>query len=149
MLIRFARIDDAEKIAKNNVALAIESEGAKIDYEITFEGVKEVIKDENKGFYIVAEENGEIIGQLMVTYEWSDWKAEMIWWLQSIYVKPEWRRKGVMKAMLKKVLEIGRKKEVRRFRLYVHEKNDRAKTAYEKVGMKKTPYIIYEFTALE
>lgn len=110
MLIRFARIDDAEKIAKNNVALAIESEGAKIDYEITFEGVKEVIKDENKGFYIVAEENGEIIGQLMVTYEWSDWKAEMIWWLQSIYVKPEWRRKGVMKAMLKKVLEIGRKK---------------------------------------
>lgn len=93
MLIRFARIDDAEKIAKNNVALAIESEGAKIDYEITFEGVKEVIKDENKGFYIVAEENGEIIGQLMVTYEWSDWKAEMIWWLQSIYVKPEWRRK--------------------------------------------------------
>jgi len=122
MLIRFARIDDAEKIAKNNVALAIESEGAKIDYEITFEGVKEVIKDENKGFYIVAEENGEIIGQLMVTYEWSDWKAEMIWWLQSIYVKPEWRRKGVMKAMLKKVLEIGRKKEVRRFRLYVHEK---------------------------
>lgn len=147
MLIRFARIDDAEKIARNNVALAIESEGTEIDYETTFEGVKEVIKDEGKGFYIVADENGEIIGQLMVTYEWSDWKAEMIWWLQSIYVKPEWRRKGVMRAMLKKVLEIGGKRGVKRFRLYVHEKNEGAKKAYERVGMKKAPYTIYEFTA--
>ncbi len=146
MLIRLATLNDAEKIAENNVALALESEGAEICYERTLEGVKKVIKDKGKGFYMVAEENGEIVGQLMVTYEWSDWRAEMMWWLQSIYVKPRWRRKGVMKRMLGKIAEIGKKQGVKKFRLYVHEGNENAKKAYERVGMKKAPYIIYELS---
>ena len=76
MLIRKAISKDAEKIARNNVLLAKESENTDIEYEKTLEGVKSLINDEMKGFYLVAEENGEIIGQVMVTYEWSDWRAK-------------------------------------------------------------------------
>jgi len=97
MQIRKASLDDAEKIAKNNVMLALESENMEIEYETTLEGIKTLIKNDEKGFYIVAEDGGSIIGQLMVTYEWSDWRGEDIWWLQSIYVNKEWRRKGVMR----------------------------------------------------
>jgi len=76
MLIRKAISKDAEKIARNNVLLAKESENTDIEYEKTLEGVKSLINDEMKGFYLVAEENGEVIGQVMVTYEWSDWRAK-------------------------------------------------------------------------
>jgi ribosomal protein S18 acetylase RimI-like enzyme len=144
MLIRRAIIKDAEKIARNNVLLAKESENTKIDYEKTLEGVKSLIDDETKGFYLVAEENGEIIGQVMITYEWSDWRARQIWWLQSIYVGKNWRRKGIMKAMINEIHQMAANKGVVVLRLYVHEKNVAAIKAYENIGMKKAPYVIYE-----
>ncbi len=143
MKIRIALPEDAEKIAANNVLLAEESEGKKIEYGITLKGVKEVLNDRNKGFYIVAEENHELIGQAMITYEWSDWRAKPIWWLQSLYVKKEWRRKGVMKAIMKEVIKMA-KGEVAILRLYVHENNKNAIKAYEKTGMRRAPYLIYE-----
>ncbi|KAA0005243.1 MAG: GNAT family N-acetyltransferase, partial [Thermoplasmata archaeon] len=93
MIVRDAEIDDAEWIAKNNVLLARESENANVEYETTLKGVKEVLKDKNKGFYLVAEKNNKIIGQLLVTYEWSEWRDKQIWWLQSIYVIPSERRR--------------------------------------------------------
>jgi len=144
MHIRFASLDDIKKLAENNVQLALESEGINIEYENTFKGVKEVIGDKSKGFYLVAEENEEIIGQLMVTYEWSDWRAKQIWWLQSIYVRKEWRRKGVMKALIEKVKNMAMKEGVAALRLYVHKENRNAIKAYEKVGMRKASYLIYE-----
>ncbi len=144
MLIRKAISKDAEKIARNNVLLAKESENTDIEYEKTLEGVKSLINDEMKGFYLVAEENGEIIGQVMVTYEWSDWRAKQIWWLQSIYVEKKWRRKEIMKALLNEIEQIAASKGIVALRLYVHERNAEAIKAYENIGMKKAPYIIYE-----
>jgi len=144
MKIRIATMNDAETIARNNVMLAEESEGMKINFEETLEGVKKVIEDGQRGFYMVAEEGGEIAGQLMITYEWSDWRAKQIWWLQSIYVKKKWRRKGVMKMLIKEITKMAEENGVALLRLYVHEKNENAITAYEKVGMKRAPYLVYE-----
>ena len=144
MIIRFATMEDASTIANNNIMLAEESEGMKISYDETLEGVKRIIENKNLGFYIVAEENGRIAGQLMITYEWSDWRAKQIWWLQSIYVKKEWRKRGVMKKMIEKIFEMAMEKNVALIRLYVHEKNEGAIKAYERAGMKRAPYIIYE-----
>jgi len=144
MKIRVALPEDAEKLAANNVLLARESEGKNIQYETTLRGVREVIDDENKGFYIVAEENGEIIGQAMVTYEWSDWQGKQIWWLQSIYVSREYRKKGVMKAIINEIMKMAKGKNVFMLRLYVYKKNRNAIKAYEKIGMQKAPYFMYE-----
>ena len=80
----------------------------------------------------------------MITYEWSDWRAKQIWWLQSIYVRKEWRRKGVMKAMISEIKKMALSKNVIALRLYVHKENIKAKNAYEKIGMQKAPYDIYE-----
>lgn len=143
MLIRKASLDDAEKIAKNNVMLALESENMEIEYETTLKGVKTLIKNGGKGFYIVAEYGGIIIGQLMVTYEWSDWRGADIWWLQSIYVNKEWRRKGVMKGLIEEVKRMAGERGVCELRLYVYRNNENAIRAYEKIGMKKLPYYIF------
>ncbi|HEC76926.1 MAG TPA: GNAT family N-acetyltransferase [Thermoplasmatales archaeon] len=144
MLIRLAELKDTEKIAKNNVMLAEESENIEICYERAVEGVEKVIEDINKGFYLIAEENGEIIGQIMITYEWSDWKARQIWWLQSIYVKKKHRRKGIMKLLINEIIKMALENNVILLRLYVHENNKNAMNAYEKIDLKRTPYFIYE-----
>jgi len=142
MLLRMACMEDAEKIARNNIMLAMESENLRINYEDTLKGVRQIIKHREKGFYLVAEENNEIIGQVMVTYEWSDWRGMDIWWLQSIYVNKEWRRKGIMKMLMEKIKKMAGN-NVFALRLYVHESNENAIEAYKKVGMKKMPYFIF------
>jgi len=144
MHVRRARIDDAEKIARNNVLLAEESENKRISYDITLKGVEEVISDMNKGFYLIAEEEDAVIGQVMMTYEWSDWRNEQIWWLQSIYVDRAWRKRGVMHALLVRVREMAKEEGVALLKLYVHENNHAAMAAYEKSGMTRAPYAMYE-----
>jgi RimJ/RimL family protein N-acetyltransferase len=146
MITRLAKKDDAEQIARNNVKLAKISEDINIEYNQVLNGVKQVITDKNKGFYFVAEEKKEIIGQIMVTFEWSDWRNENIWWLQSIYVKEHWRKKGILKKLIKTIKTLGLTKNVHTFRLYVHKNNKGAISAYEKIGMKKEPYDIYTQT---
>ena len=144
MIIRKANINDAEVIAENNVKLAYESEGLKISYETTLEGVKSVLSDPTKGFYLVAEKDNEIIGELMITFEWSDWRSKNIWWIQSVYVKESWRRKNVFKILVEKTKKIAIENDVSIIKLYVHSENKKAITAYNRVGMKKTPYEVYE-----
>jgi len=143
MIIRMASMDDAKKIARNNVILALESENMEIEYEKTLKGVAAVIEDGGKGFYLVAEEGGSVIGQLMVTYGWSDWRGEDIWWLQSVYVNREWRRKGMMKKLIGEVKKMAGERGVHSLRLYVHHDNENAIKAYEKTGMEKLPYFIF------
>ena len=143
MGVRLAQISDAEKIARNNVMLAEESEGALLEYEKAVKGVLAVINDKKKGFYVVAEESGTIAGQLMITYEWSDWRNENTWWLQSIYVKKEMRRRGVMGVLLDYVKNIACRENIQTIKLYVHENNKNAINAYNKKGMKKAPYFMY------
>ena len=144
MIIRVATIKDVEEITENNVLLAQESEKIELNYDKVLNGVKTVIEDKVKGFFIVAIEEDRVIGQLMITYEWSDWRNKDIWWLQSMYVKKKFRRKGIMKAMVQEIKKSAVKKNVCELRLYVHTGNKGAVKAYEKVEMKKAPYLMYQ-----
>jgi ribosomal protein S18 acetylase RimI-like enzyme len=144
MIIRKAIIDDAESIAKNNVVLANESESQKISYETTLNGVKSLINNPNRGFYIVAENNSNIIGQLMITFEWSDWQNKNIWWLQSIYVKDIFRYKGVFKKLLQQIKKLALENDVSLLRLYVFKENKSAINVYKKLGFKKSFYHFFE-----
>jgi len=142
--IRIAELKDAEKIAKNNVYLAKESEDLDIDYKTTYKGVKAIISDKNKGFFIVTELNRKIIGELMVTYEWSDWRSKDFWWIQSVYVDKEHRKQGIFNKMKDFIIKLAKENNIDKVRLYVHNKNKDAINAYEKSNMKKDDYIIYK-----
>jgi GNAT superfamily N-acetyltransferase len=143
MLVRDATLKDAAVIAKNNVLLAKESEGETLDRRTALSGAKALLSDEGKGFYIVAEEDGLIIGQTMITFEWSDWRDRPIWWLQSVYVDPSWRKKGVFKKLFDEVKRRAKKARVGLLRLYVHTSNKKAIDVYTKIGLSEEHYRIY------
>ena len=143
MHVRLATSDDAAVIASHNVALANESEGYSLDQDTALEGVTMLLQQAEKGFYMVAEDGDVLIGQVMITFEWSDWRARDIWWLQSIYVKPQWRRKGVMRALISAVSRLAAKQHVHELRLYVHMDNDAAIQAYRHMQMQKLTYFVF------
>ncbi|MEO6422770.1 MAG: GNAT family N-acetyltransferase, partial [Candidatus Nitrotoga sp.] len=95
ILIRIAEIRDALVITKFNQAMALETEQKELIPEVISKGVNQLLKNPNLGFYVIAERDNEIIGSLMVTTEWSDWRNGMFWWIQSVYIKPNERRKGI------------------------------------------------------
>jgi len=144
MLIRNAVLSDADIIAENNILLAQDSENITIKHETVLEGVKAIITDEQKGFYLVAENRNGIIGQMMITFEWSDWRNKTIWWLQSVYVHKAWRQKGVFTQLLKTIKQRAFERNVDVLRLYVRKDNEKAKKAYQQVKMIKEPYDIYQ-----
>jgi GNAT superfamily N-acetyltransferase len=143
MKIRIAKIRDAVSIAAQNIALAKESENIVLIPETALAGVKALLSDTRKGFYLVAEENDTIVGQLMITVEWSDWRNKPIWWVQSVYVQKAWRNKGVFTQLLDYVQQKARKQEVAFLRLYAHKNNRSALQVYEKIGWKQDPYVVY------
>jgi GNAT superfamily N-acetyltransferase len=144
MKIRNAILKDSKSIAENNLLLAKESEDINIEYKTVLEGVKNIITDKQKGIYLIAEENNKIIGQIMITYEWSDWQNKNIWWLQSIYIPKSWRKKGVFKKLLKTIKERAIKNKVDTLRLYVYSNNINAKKVYNQVKMIKKSYDFYQ-----
>lgn len=144
MKIRNAVLRDSKIIAENNLMLAEESENKNINYKTVLEGVKAVITDRTKGFYLVVEENNEIIGQMMITFEWSDWQNKNIWWLQSIYIPKPWRMKGVFKQLFITIKEMALENNVKTLRLYVHSNNIKAKKVYNQVKMIKKSYDFYQ-----
>ncbi len=99
MKIRIASLKDAGVIAKFNRAMALETENKILDPEVLLQGVKSVLKKPELGFYIVAELNDKVVGCLMITTEWSDWRNGIFWWIQSVYIHPEHRREGVYSKM--------------------------------------------------
>lgn len=147
-LIRKAMLVDAPQVARFNLAMARESEGRSLDPGVALVGAKALIKDPHKGFYLLAEATvGErrLLGQLMITYEWSDWRAGCFWWIQSVYVSPDSREHGVFSALFRRVTELARQhKDTCGLRLYVERGNERAKMVYEGLGMAPTPYLLYE-----
>lgn len=143
--IRLAAPDDAETIARFNQAMAQETEQRALDFERLRRGVEAVLRDSSKGRYWVAELDGRIVGQLLITYEWSDWRNGAFWWIQSVYVDPAFRRRGVFRALYEHVARQARQEpDVCGLRLYVEQDNQRAQGTYERLGMKPTPYRIYE-----
>ncbi len=145
MKIRLAEAADAAAMTEFNQLMAMETEGKRLEPEVISAGVEAVFGDPAKGFYVVAEEAGEVAGGLMVTYEWSDWRNGWFWWIQSVYIRPEYRGRRLysdLYAFVKeKALEAG---DVCGFRLYVERENEHARRVYEKLGMASSHYLMYE-----
>ncbi len=143
--IRKATPDDARGIADFNRKMALETEGAKLDPETTLAGASRLIQDRSLGFYLIAECAREIAGLLMITTEWSDWRNGVFWWIQSVYVPPRWRRKGVYRRLYEEVKNLAAENpDVCGYRLYVERENTAAQSTYRSVGMTETRYKMYE-----
>jgi len=143
--VRLAGPDDAGAIAAFNRAMARETENRDLAEEVILAGVRAVLADSDRGFYVVAESDGVVVGSLLVTFEWSDWRNAVFWWIQSVYVLPEYRRRGVFRALFRFLRERATEKGgVCGFRLYVERDNETARQTYEALGMSETPYRIYE-----
>lgn len=143
--IRTARSEDAKSLVEFNQAMALETEGKTLETEILTKGVEAVFQDADKGFYVVAESAGRIVGGLMITYEWSDWRSSWFWWIQSVYIVPEFRGKRIYSKLYEFVKNTAREKgNVCGFRLYVEKENVSAQKVYEKLGMKSSYYLMYE-----
>ena len=143
--IRPARPADAGIIAGFNCALAHETEALQLDPARVQRGVRALLRDAAKGVYFLAEADGAIAGQLLLTYEWSDWRNGNFWWIQSVYVAPEFRRQGVFQALYAHIEQLARSRQnVCGLRLYVERENRRAKRTYRQLGMSKTHYELFE-----
>lgn len=145
MNIRIAHRDDTDALVEFNHAMALETEGKMLDREVLRPGVEAVFSDHSKGFYVVATLDDEIVGGLMVTNEWSDWRNAWFWWIQSVFIKPEARGQKLYSRMYEFVKErAAATGHVCGFRLYVESDNYHAQKVYDAVGMHVSHYLMYE-----
>jgi GNAT superfamily N-acetyltransferase len=144
MQVRKASLNDAETIAHHNLLLAKESENQTLSPKTVLKGVRSLLSDETKGFYLVAVDENMIIGQVMITFEWSDWRNQMIWWIQSVYVQKDHRHKGVFTQLIEEVKKQAKKENIDVLRLYVFSENSQAIKVYQKQNWKKEPYYIFQ-----
>lgn len=143
--VRGAQAADAGAIAGFNAAMAFETEGKRLLPDVLGAGVRRLLGEPGLGFYRVAEAQGEVIACLMVTTEWSDWRNGRFWWIQSVYVQPAWRRRGVFRALYADVREAAlRESDVCGLRLYVEHENAVAQATYRSLGMQQTGYLLFE-----
>jgi ribosomal protein S18 acetylase RimI-like enzyme len=143
--IRRATTNDWELIAAHNAAMAFETEGKRLQPETLRPGTQALLRDERKGFYLLAESDGHVVGQLMVTYEWSDWRNGDFWWIQSVYVRPEARRQGAYRSLYEHLFnEAKQRPDVVGVRLYVAKSNATAQAAYRALGMGESEYDLFE-----
>jgi ribosomal protein S18 acetylase RimI-like enzyme len=143
--IRVAEQSDLKSLVKFNQLMAWETEQKRLDESVLCKGVAALIADDTKGFYLVAEQNGEVVGSLMVTTEWSDWRNGVFWWVQSVYISPDFRRQGIYAQLYAQVKVLAeQQQDVCGFRLYVEKENNLAQKTYESLGMQQTHYLMYE-----
>lgn len=145
-LIRKANLSHSAIIQDFQQKMALETEGLSLDKAILKSGVEAVFEDEAKGQYYIAEKDGEPVASLLITPEWSDWRTGWVWWIQSVYVLPAHRRRGVFKAMytfLKQ--EVEKAEDLRGLRLYVEKNNHAAQSVYKALGMSDEHYDMYEW----
>jgi GNAT superfamily N-acetyltransferase len=138
--------DDATSIIEFQLAMARETEELDLDRDVLTRGVQAVFADESKGRYFVAENDGRVIGSLMITYEWSDWRNGTVWWIQSVYVIPEFRRRGIYAGLYAHVRAmVEPRPEIRGIRLYVDNRNTAAQQVYARLGMEGEHYRVFEW----
>ena len=143
--IRAGRREDAAIIAEYNQRIALETEDKELDADTVSRGVEQGLRQPEKCRYFVAESGNQVVGQAMVTYEWSDWRNGDLWWIQSVYVHPDHRRQGIFKKLYQHIEFLARKdSKVRGLRLYVEEKNATGQAVYKKLGMSHAGYHVYE-----
>jgi GNAT superfamily N-acetyltransferase len=144
-LIRSATPADAAIIADFNGRLALETEGKRLDPDTALRGARLGLAHSEMCRYFLAEREGQAIGQAMVTYEWSDWRAGMFWWLQSVYVHPDFRRLGVFRRLFHHVRELAKKSPgTCGLRLYVEQHNRPAIETYGRLGMRPSGHAVYQ-----
>ena len=144
LYIRRAAPDDADAIARWNIAMAWETESKALDPATIGRGVRAVFDEPRRGFYLIAELDGTAVGCLLVTYEWSDWRCGDFWWVQSVYVAPEARRAGVFRGLYAHVKAMAAGAGAVGVRLYVETENERAHATYDGLGMERCHYFMYE-----
>lgn len=138
-------MSDSEIITGFNIELCRETEGKELDRQTVLSGVTRFIKEPRHGYYFVAEQENQIIGQTAITYEWSDWRNGELWWIQSVYVLREHRGRGVFKALLNHVKQLGEAdKHCCGIRLYMERDNHTARASYLKLGFAETGYEVFE-----
>jgi len=143
---READVTDAGDIAAFQRAMARETEEVELDAGVVGRGVRALFDDPARGRYFVAEEEGRVVASLLITYEWSDWRNGYVWWIQSVYVRPEFRRRGVYARMYAHVKGIAeRDPNVRGIRLYVDRRNAPAQDVYRRSGMNGEHYLVFEW----
>jgi GNAT superfamily N-acetyltransferase len=142
--IRKAIQNDTNVIVRFNSEMAHETENIKLSQQKLIKGVTSVFEDSTKGFYFVAECDGTVVGQAMITYEWSDWRNAIVWWIQSVYILPEYRKIGVFRSIFEQIKLMARESNACGLRLYVDRSNIIAKKAYKNLGMEESHYDLYE-----
>lgn len=144
MLIRLATLADLDALVEGNRAMAEETEGLRLPLDTLRTGVRRVLEGQEAGAYRVVEVAGRVAAQLMITYEWSDWRARNVWWIQSVYVWPEHRARGYFKALYRATREAAIAAGAAGLRLYVDERNTRAQEVYRALGMSSGHYRVCE-----
>lgn len=143
--VRRARREDHARLVEFNLSLARETEAKELDHGRLERGVREALLDEQRGTYWVAESQQRVAASLLITREWSDWRAGWIWWIQSVYVEPQARRHGLYRALHEHVLRTARAAgDVVGVRLYVDRANRTAQATYRSLGMHLSHYDLYE-----
>jgi GNAT superfamily N-acetyltransferase len=145
--VRAATPADFELLVTFNAAMALETEGKRLDPERLRAGVQAALADPLRGRYLVAEHDGRAAGALLLTREWSDWRNGWFWWIQSVYVAPQARRAGVYRALHAEALRHAAEAGAVGVRLYVDRGNSGAQRTYERLGMQPSHYVFYETEA--
>ena len=149
LTVRAADRDDLDSIIAFSAAMAWETEQRRLDETRLREGTQALLNTPSLGFFMVAEvresERRVVVGQLMITYEWSDWRNGVFWWIQSVYVDPAWRRQGVFRRMHEAVMASAKAaSNVCGVRLYVEQDNQTAQAVYQRLGLAPSAYRVYE-----
>ena len=146
MIIRQANETDSASIVEFQLAMAWETEQLKLNETTVIKGVAAVFHDESKGLYYVAETNGKVVGSLLTTFEWSDWRNGTVLWIQSVYVRPEFRKRSIFSRMYKHIQEkVALNPDLRGIRLYADKTNTSAHGVYEHLGMTAEHYQMFEW----
>ena len=146
IVTRAATVTDASSIIEFQLAMARETEGIELDAPTVTRGVHAVFDEPSHGRYFVAAAGDEVIASLMITYEWSDWRNGNVWWIQSVYVRPAFRRQGVYARMYEVVRAAAASDpNVRGIRLYVDRRNTPAQEVYRRCGMNGEHYLVFEW----
>lgn len=145
--VRRATAADQTTLIEYNYAIAYETEHKRLDEMTLAKGVAAALTDAAKGFYLVAEIAGQVVGQLMITTEWSDWRNGLFWWIQSVYVRPSARKQGVFRSLFQEAERLAKAAgDVVGLRLYVERDNVNAQRTYESLGMSNAAYLVFEKT---
>ena len=142
--IREANKGDLTILVQNNQALAEETEALLLDKDVLREGIEQALKRE-ECHYFVAVIGEKVVGQTMITYEWSDWRNGIIWWIQSVYVLSAHRKQGIFRVLFKHIENLAKvNPQVKALRLYVMHNNNAGQDTYQSLGMNDSGYIVFE-----